>query len=343
MNWEQLKSKVRNLLLSRNLSDPNIRLNALKNLDYLFSKRYPEIINNPSLLLYHKKNDLKDELAKLKSNKKLNSAESSVINNLYKIISTGNTITQDESQSNKNVITNDVNKNKNKINKDNKLVPIAELLCELLTEKFKVQPNYFLESSKDWLQNSPTQHIHQEYWKSISAVYSSLIDEKWTLDYIYETSPNEINYKNQRIDICFDDPYNFIFEFDESQHFNQYKLRTLVSFNEYHSYSFDLEHYKSLSKQKIVKPGNSGFQKLKSLDPLFPPMLKGEKQDNRPRQRAFRDFLKDITPQIKGFNPTIRMSYMVINGKINNFTKDDLTIVKDHIIKSNFFEKIVLK
>lgn len=341
MNWEQLKSKVRNLLISRNLSDPNIRLNALKNLDYLFSKRYPEIINNPSLLLNHKKNDLKDELAKLKSNKKLNSAESSVINNLYQILSTGNTITQDESQSNKNVITNDVKTNK--INEDNKLVPIAELLCELLAEKFKVKPNYFLESSKDWLQNSPSQHIHQEYWKSISVVYSSLIDEKWTLDYIYETSPNEINYKNQRIDIWFDDPYNFIFEFDESQHFNQYRLRTLVSFNEYPSYSFDLEHYKSLSKQKIVKPGNSGFQKLKSIDPLFPPMLKGEKQDNRPRQRALRDFLKDITPQIKGFNPTIRMSYMVTNGKINDFTKDDLTIVKDHIIKNNFFEKIVLK
>lgn len=340
MNWEQRKNEVRNLLLSRNLSDPSIRLRALNNLDDLFSKSFPEILKNPSLLLDHNKNALKDELAKFKSNKKLNAAESSVINNLYQIISIGNSITQDEPKSKKQVRPNNVKTNK--VNQDNKLAPIAELLCELLVKKFKVKPNYFLESSKDWLQSSPSQHIHQEYWKRISSVYSSLIDEKWTLDYIYTTYPDEINYRNQRIDIWFDAPYNFIFEFDESQHFNQYRHRTLVSFNEYHSFSFDLEHYKTLSKQKIVKPGNSGFQKLKSSDPLFPPMLKSEKQDNRPRQRAFRDFLKDITPKIKGFNPTIRMSYMFTNGKINNFDKDDLESVENHIMKNKFFENIVL-
>lgn len=118
MNWEQLKGEVRNLLLSRNLSDPNIRLNALRNLDDLFLKRFPEIIKNPSLLLNHNKNDLKDELAKLKSNKKLNSAESSVINNLYQILSTGNTLTQVEAQSNKQVRTNDIKNND--INEDKK-------------------------------------------------------------------------------------------------------------------------------------------------------------------------------------------------------------------------------
>lgn len=230
-----------------------------------------------------------------------------------------------------------------KQHKSNKLIPIAELLCELLETKFKIKPQYSLESTKEWLRNSPSYDEHEMKWGKISKVYSQLVDNKWTLDSVIQNNLDKIKYGKQRIDVWFEEPYNFIFEFDESQHFNQFRLRTLEHFDEYNQFPFKFKHYLSLAKQTIVKPGKSGFQKLKSPDPLFPPMLEGERQDNRPRQRAFRDFLKDITPVLKGFNSTIRISYKITNGKTKEFSGSDLTSAKEHIMQENLLSKIVLK
>lgn len=66
-------------------------------------------------------------------------------------------------------------------------------------------------------------------------------------------------------------------------------------------------------------PQTSGFYKLRSQDYLFPPMYESEKQDNRLRQRAFRDFLKDIVPVKLGYNPTVRISSKVTNNRIKDF------------------------
>jgi len=83
MKWIELKSKVRQLLLSRNLANPNIRLNALNNLEDLFKSYFPEVISDPHTLLKYDKNRFKELVSK---RKKLNSAESSVINNFYQIL-----------------------------------------------------------------------------------------------------------------------------------------------------------------------------------------------------------------------------------------------------------------
>lgn len=227
--------------------------------------------------------------------------------------------------------------------KPKKLIPIAELICELLETKFKIKPSYSLESTKEWLRNSPSFDDHAMKWEKISHLYSLLVDNKWMLNSVIRDNFDKINYGKQRIDIWFEEPYNFIFEFDESQHFNQFRLMTLEKYDEYNQSSFDLKHYLSLTRQKIVKPGTSGFQKLKTFDPLFPPMLEGEKQDNRFRQRAFRDFLKDITPALKGFNPTIRISYQITNSEIEEFSESGLARIKEHILQRNLLSKIVLK
>ena len=80
-----------------------------------------------------------------------------------------------------------------------------------------------------------------------------------------------------------------------------------------------------------IKPGNSGFTRLKSFDPLFPEMLVGEKQDNRIRQRAFRDFLKDLLPLENGFNPTLRIPYHITNNKRKDFTEIEIDNIKSYI------------
>jgi len=162
------------------------------------------------------------------------------------------------------------------------------------------------------------------------------------LDKVLEDFSDQINYGSQRIDIWFNNPFNFAVEFDETQHFNQFRFITLKYYNDKNYYSFDLNIYKTTANAKKVKPGISGFQKLRSFDPLFPEMLDGEKQDNRPRQRAFRDYLKDITPVLKGYNPTLRISYKTTNDNIKDFSQADIECIREYIIKNNNLEKLKL-
>ena len=224
-----------------------------------------------------------------------------------------------------------------------KLLPIAEVIKQVLELEFKKKAKYTLESKKDWLLNIPDEDLYKEFWDEISYVYSGLVDDKWTLDEILNSKSNFLKGRQTRVDIWFEEPYNFICEFDEKQHFNQYRLMILERGYKNLKPSFDYNSYYNLSSEIVVKPGKSGFNKLKSLDILFPEMLKGEKQDNRIRQRAFRDYLKDIVPVKLGYNPTVRIRYQVTNNKIKDFTKEDLENIKRYLYDNDIFQKVLLK
>ena len=134
----------------------------------------------------------------------------------------------------------------------------------------------------------------------------------------------------QSFDIWIGEPFNFAIEFDEKQHFNQYRKITL-GYYERICTKFPLKFYKKLNKDTSIKPGTSGFTRLKSNDPLFPELLIGKRQDNRIRQRAFRDFLKDLLPNENGFNPTLRIPFHITNNNIDNFSEADLRNVEKYI------------
>lgn len=179
----------------------------------------------------------------------------------------------------------------------NKLLPIAELIKKLLEIEFKKEAKYTLECKKNWLVNVPDQELYKGFWSEIADVYEDIIENKWSLDDVMNENSDILKYRNAQMDIWFHEPYNFLCEFDEKQHFNQYRLITLENGYDDLEVSFDYNHYHELSSNRIAKPGKSGFDKLKSKDMLFPEMLDGERQDNRTRERAFRDYLKDIVPR----------------------------------------------
>ena len=171
-----------------------------------------------------------------------------------------------------------------------------------------------------------------------------MINNRWTLDDIFVQYDSMINYNSKaKIDIWFEEPYNFICEFDESQHFNQYRLITLENGYTDLNISFNYSEYCEKSSERIVEPNISGFQKLKNNDPFFPEMYNSNKQDNRVRQRAFRDFLKDIIPVKLGYNPTVRIGYFVTNNHIKNFINQDLSNVRRYLLENNFLNNILLK
>lgn len=222
----------------------------------------------------------------------------------------------------------------------NKHLPIAELIKRLLELEFKEKAKYTLESRKDWLLNIPDKDLYKDFWEEISGVYNGLVDDRWTLDDMLNENFVLKKHSLARVDIWFEEPYNFICEFDEKQHFNQYRLITLKRGYKNLKFSFDYNFYYELSSERVAKPGKSDFHKLRSTDILFPEMLKGNKQDNRIRQRAFRDCLKDIVPIKLGYNSTIRISYKVTNNKNKDFTKEDLENIKEYLYENDVFGKI---
>ncbi|MBK6731398.1 MAG: hypothetical protein IPG60_10730 [Bacteroidetes bacterium] len=84
MTWLEIKNSIRNDLNSRGLSNPNIRLGALENLEDIMKRHFSEYLQKPKDKFGKiDKTKFKDEIAKYKSNGRLNSAESSIINEIY--------------------------------------------------------------------------------------------------------------------------------------------------------------------------------------------------------------------------------------------------------------------
>lgn len=83
MTIQELKKSIELSLISRSLKSPQIRIGALSNLINLIQNQYPAIYSNPSLIRKYGKDEFKSMLAKHKANGRLNSAESSIINEFY--------------------------------------------------------------------------------------------------------------------------------------------------------------------------------------------------------------------------------------------------------------------
>lgn len=83
-DWLTIKNSIIESLLSRGLASPNIRMNALNRIEDILKTNMPQYIINP-LESFSKveKNHFKEMIAKYKENGKLNTAESSIINEFY--------------------------------------------------------------------------------------------------------------------------------------------------------------------------------------------------------------------------------------------------------------------
>ena len=90
-----------------------------------------------------------------------------------------------------------------------------------------------------------------------------------------------------------------IVEVDESQHFNEFRARTLSNYPRDVSLGYPKAVWLAESRRRRAK-GGGGWAKPKP--PLFP------MEGGRHRQRAFRDALADILASSHGFAPTLRIA-----------------------------------
>ncbi len=87
MDFSEVKKSIKEDLLSRDLKNPSIRLNAIESIEMLLKLKIQEMLSNPiKLIELLDKNELKNILSELKKNERINDAESSIINEIYYLI-----------------------------------------------------------------------------------------------------------------------------------------------------------------------------------------------------------------------------------------------------------------
>ena len=85
MEWETIKASIIDDLNSRGLKDPSVRIRALERIEALMQEHYPQYIADCVQLKQIGKTIFKKQLAEVKG-RNLNSAESSVVNEIYYIL-----------------------------------------------------------------------------------------------------------------------------------------------------------------------------------------------------------------------------------------------------------------
>lgn len=220
-------------------------------------------------------------------------------------------------------------KEKSKSDNGHKLSPIGDSVIKMIEKKYNQTPSCYYEFKPDWLLSNPSKQLINNC-SELNELYEALVGKQFSLIEKHAELTDKKLKQKQSFDIWIGEPFNFAIEFDEKQHFNQFRKITLDFYDKI-DINYPLQFYKELNNGIAIKPGKSGFTKLKSSDPLFPEMLEGEKQDNRIRQRAFRDFLKDLLPIENGFNPTLRIPYHVTNKSIAGFTESEIKNVEKYI------------
>lgn len=225
-----------------------------------------------------------------------------------------------------------------------KLRGMAERIAQQLETRFGQPATFSLEATLDWLPSVPDRAQFAAVWSDLEAIYTALVEERWTLAARLAAHADGLRFGPMRVDAYFDAPYSFIFEFDEEQHFNTHRLHALDAAAFYSRCAFDVDAYKAACRARPALPGETSFTRLKSCDPLFPPLLEGAAQDNRTRQRAFRDALKDAAPfALPHLNPTLRVSWEIAHGKRGYFDERDIEAVLEHLGANGFLDEMVLR
>lgn len=158
----------------------------------------------------------------------------------------------------------------------------------------------------NWLINQHRQQDFLQYYSLIENILTAL-----------EGNPNA-GKRTQRLpyDAYFGEPFNFILEYDEHQHFSTARLKTLDFYPANLQVGFSIEEYKGYCQQFHFGADKYRYSK-KTKDFNFP--------GGRTAQRAYLDCFRDILPPLHGLKPTVRISkFEVLDITSNNPKSQDI-------------------
>ena len=172
---------------------------------------------------------------------------------------------------------------------------ITRIVSEVLNEP--AQTNIKL----DWFINKHTQEHFGKNFKIISKIFTALNGD------IDENQSKRAMPLN--CDAFFGGRYNFIFEFDEFQHFNSPRQKTFDYYPKELKLNFDLVQWKNLCS--IHKEDADKYRKSKTAKDFN--FLGG-----RTSQRAYLDCFRDLLPEVHDLNPTLRINEFEVPGIYSN-------------------------
>jgi hypothetical protein len=156
--------------------------------------------------------------------------------------------------------------------------------------------------SFDWLINKHTQEHFGKYFTTIDKIFTFLNGDKKASESKRTMALN--------CDAYFGGQYNFIFEFDEYQHFSSARLKTFDFYSTDLKMNFNINQWRKLCishKDKADK-----YRKAKTTTDF-------NFAGGRTVQRAYLDCFRDILPKLHGLQPTVRINeFEVADIYVNN-------------------------
>ena len=193
-------------------------------------------------------------------------------------------------------------------------VGIIALLEEVLGKPAEKRAQF------DWLCNKPDRKHFGDYYDVLIELYRDLQGD-WK-----GTSHKSDGHLTP--DAYFPEPYNFIFEFDELQHFTRYREHTFRFYPENIPIAYETEVYIGFCRQHHVAALAKGPDRFRRVTADFPYI------NGRAAQRAFFDTFRDWLPPQHGLNPTLRLAEFEVTSILNGtLTGNDAKDFMEQLIK----------
>lgn len=171
----------------------------------------------------------------------------------------------------------------------------------------------------DWLTNKHSEQHFQQFYPAIETIFASLNGE------LFANKKKRLEYL--KCDAYFPE-HNFIFEFDEYQHFSSARLKALYTYPSAICVGFNLSQYKEWATVYKFCADKYRYKK-KAVDFPF--------EGGRTAQRAYLDSFKDLLPPLHGLAPTIRISEFEVNSILANDEQSQLLM--KHLIHSKLNDR----
>ena len=160
----------------------------------------------------------------------------------------------------------------------------------------------------EWLRNKPRPEHFGKQYETVIALYNTLKGD-WE-----GTTAKTDGYLIP--DAYFPQPYHFIFEFDELQHFTQFRERTFAFYPERIEVAYAPQKYRRFCQQYHAAALAKGPPRFRRETADFP------YTNGRAAQRAFFDTFRDWLPPLHGLNPTLRLAEFEVAPILNGTLTD---------------------
>ncbi len=167
----------------------------------------------------------------------------------------------------------------------------------------------------DWLTNKPTVGHFGDYYPKILHLFEELGGDE---DGLFGKADGFLTP-----DAYFREPYHFIFEFDELQHFTAPRQQTLMLYPAEGPLAYEREQYLRFCAEHHESALRKGTDRFRRKTADFPFV------NGRAAQRAFFDTFRDWLPPLHGLHPTLRIAEFEVAEVLNGELKGKAA--RDHI------------